>query len=301
VAGEAPFEVGELLRTIELVGVDCELLLVQPCLNRLADWLDDEDAPELARRLLMIPGKHLFEPVERAGSGPTIQRELLGVVAAGGGNTLLADGGMPIKAGLLLSRVDRLWPRLTPEQRAALAPRVVVWAFQTGIAINLSMYTNVGKGLFRASARHQLSTHWEQAIGPGLHAAVPALTAVLTMESKETADEPLWYWLAVAWVRDFVDQHPEEHHLRRGLKLTLLPVEWVLKHVLQQVAPDRAEAMMRRAVAVGISGLPSGEVAHRLALEKLLETVPVPDDVSERRSRPFRVGLPGKWKRETGE
>jgi hypothetical protein len=285
-----PFSVKELRRIVELVGFDRDHLLVEYCMVRLADWVEGEGAPALARRLLRIPPR-----LQRTS---TTGRELLGLVVDGvGDRAVLAEDGMRWDAGMLLSRADGLWPRLTAEQRTVIAPWVTVWVFESAIALNLSARTKVGKPLVRASVMHPLTTSWQQAVDLGLPAALPMLKVRLLAED---GDEPLWYWLAVAWVRVLIGQPTKAHGWQGEPDLRKLPVDEVLGHVLDQVAPEQVERMLRRALAVGESEHSYDQGLRERTLHRLLATAPVPAgrESSDSRVKHSRFTRPGaKWKR----
>ncbi|HST81253.1 MAG TPA: hypothetical protein VLL08_05905 [Kineosporiaceae bacterium] len=284
-----PFNVHELLRIVELVGFDRDHLLVEPCLARLADWLEDAGAPALAHRLLRIPPR---------GFGNT-ERELLGLVADGlADRTGLRTEGIRWNAGILFARADRLWSRLAPEQRTAIAPWVTVCAFESAIALNLSPRTDVGKPLVRGSAGYPLTTSWQEAVGAALSPALPLLATRLVVKD---GNEPLWYWLAVAWARVLIGRPVEAHGWRGEPDLRKLPVDEVLGHVLSRVSePVRDE--LERALRVAESEHSYDDDGLRArTLQRLLATAPAAAvrESSEARAKPFRVSLPGA-KRKRG-
>ncbi len=300
VSAGRPFDVQELRRIVELVGPDRDHLLVKPCLARLADWVEDEGAASLARALLRIPLRHPRADAEHPTpvTFPSTERELLGLVVDGlGDRTLLAVDGIRSDAGTLLSRADSLWPRLTAEQRTVIAPWLTVWAFESAIAIHLSAHATVGKPLVRASAAYPLTASWQDAVELGLPTALPLLTIRLVAQD---GDEPLWYWLAVAWARVLIGQPTGVHGWQGEPDLRKLPVDAVLVHVLEQVAPEQAERLLRRALAVGESGHSYAEGLRERTLQRLLASAPGPAvrKSSESRVKGFRVVRPGaKWKR----
>jgi hypothetical protein len=199
VGGDQQWTAGELLRLRERAAPVLVPALVPGAVRRVGQWGRDEDAARLAAGLLkvvqFVPGRSPDgRPRRRLAGVSDADVDVLNLIAATGAGWLEQDGGLHRRAAEVLFWADGAWAGANEAAQRVIAPRVVVAAFQTALAVEPSGSRDPerdrdGERLRARVGVVPLGRAWRRAVPLGLDEALPMLRTVLSLNRYRLAGE----------------------------------------------------------------------------------------------------------------